>query len=387
MEKPGEHTKTVFGPRFTSSISKEEFVTLILEKAHTQKQKSQSKACWLKVIPKVRNTKSTQSKTGHKGKIMKIKSVPVKSSEITPKETYLSRRDFLKQMGIVTAGAALLAACGAPADDMPASPVDPNLPTAEAAPAPPDELTDHEAVINYNNYYEFTTDKERVATLAEDFISSPWTVEVSGMVNNPKTYGVEDLLANFTQEERIYRMRCVEAWSMVIPWNGFTLASLLKEVEPTSDAKYVRFETLADPDQMPGLKNGLYPWPYQEGLRLDEAYNDLTLLATGLYGEALPGQNGAPIRLVVPWKYGFKSIKSIVKIELTDEQPATMWETIAPNEYGFYANVNPGVDHPRWSQASERRIGELKRRPTLMFNGYAEEVAHLYEGMDLTKSY
>ncbi|MBT3338238.1 MAG: protein-methionine-sulfoxide reductase catalytic subunit MsrP [Anaerolineae bacterium] len=318
---------------------------------------------------------------------MKIKSVPVKSSEITPKETYLSRRDFLKQMGIVTAGAALLAACGAPADDMPASPVDPNLPTAEAAPAPPDELTDHEAVINYNNYYEFTTDKERVATLAEDFISSPWTVEVSGMVNNPKTYGVEDLLANFTQEERIYRMRCVEAWSMVIPWNGFTLASLLKEVEPTSDAKYVRFETLADPDQMPGLKNGLYPWPYQEGLRLDEAYNDLTLLATGLYGEALPGQNGAPIRLVVPWKYGFKSIKSIVKIELTDEQPATMWETIAPNEYGFYANVNPGVDHPRWSQASERRIGELKRRPTLMFNGYAEEVAHLYEGMDLTKSY
>ncbi len=313
--------------------------------------------------------------------------IEIKPSEITPKETYLSRRDFLKQMGIITAGAALLAACGVPQDETPVSSADPSLPAAEEASALSEELTAHESVINYNNYYEFTTDKERVAALAKDFKSSPWTVEVSGLVNNPKTYGTQDLLSNFTQEERIYRMRCVEGWSMVIPWNGFTLASLLSEVEPTSDAKYVRFETVNDPDQMPGMKNGLYPWPYQEGLRLDEAMNDLTLLATGLYGEMLPAQNGAPIRLVVPWKYGFKSIKSIVKIELTDEQPATMWETIAPNEYGFYGNVNPDVDHPRWSQATERRVGELKRRPTLYLNGYAEEVAHLYEGMDPKKLY
>ncbi len=313
--------------------------------------------------------------------------IKINPSEITPKETYLSRRDFLKQMGIITAGAALLAACGVPQDETPVSSADPSLPAAEETSALSEELAAHESVINYNNYYEFTTDKERVAALAKDFKSSPWTVEVSGLVNNPKTYGVEDLLSNFTQEERIYRMRCVEGWSMVIPWNGFTLASLLAEVEPTSDAKYVRFETINDESQMPGLSNKLYPWPYQEGLRLDEAMNDLTLLATGLYGEMLPAQNGAPIRLVVPWKYGFKSIKSIVKIELTDEQPATMWETIAPNEYGFYANVNPDVDHPRWSQATERRVGELKRRPTLYLNGYAEEVAHLYEGMDPKKLY
>ena len=320
---------------------------------------------------------------------MKFKSVPVKPSEITPKDVYLSRRDFLKQMGIVTAGAALLAACNTdlPEEEVSASPADPGSAPAQEASAPPDELTDHEAAINYNNYYEFTTDKERVASLAKDFKTAPWTVEVTGLVNNPKTYGIEDLLSGFTQEERIYRLRCVEAWSMVLPWTGFTLASLLKEVEPTSAAKYVRFETLLDESQMPGTKNKLYPWPYEEGLRLDEAMNDLTLLATGLYGESLPSQNGAPIRLVVPWKYGFKSIKSIVKIELTDEEPETMWSTIAPNEYGFYANVNPEVDHPRWSQASERRIGELKRRETLMFNGYAEEVAHLYEGMDLTKFY
>ena len=316
-----------------------------------------------------------------------FKSAPILPSEITPKDVYLSRRDFLKTMGIVSAGAALLVACGAPSDETPAPPATSGLPADQEADSLSDELTAHDSIINYNNYYEFTTDKERVASLAEDFKSSPWTVEVDGLVNNPKTFGIEDLLSQFTQEERIYRMRCVEAWSMVIPWTGFTLASLLQEVEPTSDAKYVRFETVNDPDQMPGMKNGLYPWPYQEGLRLDEAFNDLTLLATGLYGEPLPAQNGAPIRLVVPWKYGFKSIKSIVKIELTAEKPATMWETIAPNEYGFYANVNPDISHPRWSQASERRIGELKRRPTLMFNGYAEEVAHLYEGMDPTQLY
>ena len=210
-----------------------------------------------------------------------FKSAPILPSEITPKDVYLSRRDFLKTMGIVSAGAALLVACGAPSDETPAPPATSGLPADQEADSLSDELTAHDSIINYNNYYEFTTDKERVASLAEDFKSSPWTVEVDGLVNNPKTFGIEDLLSQFTQEERIYRMRCVEAWSMVIPWTGFTLASLLQEVEPTSDAKYVRFETVNDPDQMPGMKNGLYPWPYQEGLRLDEAFNDLTLLAIG----------------------------------------------------------------------------------------------------------
>ena len=248
-------------------------------------------------------------------------------------------------------------------------------------------VNSYEEITNYNNFYEFSTDKQAVASLSKDFTTSPWSVEVSGMVNNPKTYALEDLLKMFPQEERIYRLRCVEAWSMVIPWNGFSLASLLKEVEPTSDAKYVRFEAVLDPKQLPGQKSPFYPWPYQEGLRLDEAMNDLTLLATGLYGEALPNQDGAPIRVVIPWKYGFKSIKSIVKIELVDYQPETLWSTVAPNEYGFYANVNPDVPHPRWSQASERRIGELARRPTLKFNGYADQVASLYTGMDLAKYY
>ena len=238
--------------------------------------------------------------------------IKIKSSEITAKADYLSRRDFLKTAGIVTAGAALLAACGTEQDVPPATSPTQSLPADQETVPLSEELTPEDSVLNYNNYYEFTTDKEGVAPLAKDFKSSPWTVEVSGLVNNPKTYGIEDLLSNFTIEERIYRMRCVEAWSMVIPWNGFTLASLLNEVEPTSDAKFVRFETLADPDQMPGLANKLYPWPYQEGLRLDEAMNDLTILSTGLYGETLASQNGAPIRLVVPWKYGFKSIKSII---------------------------------------------------------------------------
>jgi sulfoxide reductase catalytic subunit YedY len=201
------------------------------------------------------------------------------------------------------------------------------------------------------------------------------------------TFSMDEILAQFPPEERIYRLRCVEAWSMVIPWQGFELGALLNVVEPTAEAKYVRFETIFDPDQMPGQKQSFYPWPYQEGLRLDEAMNPLAILATGLYGKPMPNQNGAPIRLVVPWKYGFKSIKAINRIELVAEEPETMWSTIAPNEYGFYANVNPEVDHPRWSQSSERRIGELGRRETLMFNGYAEEVAYLYEGMDLRKNY
>jgi sulfoxide reductase catalytic subunit YedY len=317
----------------------------------------------------------------------KYKSVPVKSSEITPYSQYLSRRDFLKAAGIVT-GSALLAACAPKAAET-------AVPETEAPVIPggnfTDELGDNansfEDITNYNNFYEFTTDKEGVARLAPQFNPEPWTVEVYGLINKPTTFGMEDLLSNFTQEERIYRLRCVEAWSMVIPWTGFTLASLLKEVEPTSDAKYVRFETVYRPEEMPGQKSPFYPWPYQEGLRLDEAMNDLTLLATGLYGQPMPNPNGAPIRLVVPWKYGFKSIKSITKIELVAEEPSTLWSMVGPNEYGFYSNVNPEVPHPRWSQATERRVGELGRRPTLMFNGYGEQVAHLYEGMDLEKYY
>jgi sulfoxide reductase catalytic subunit YedY len=318
----------------------------------------------------------------------KFKSIPVLSSEITPKSLYLSRRDFLKAAGIVT-GTALLAAC-APKVSEQAVESGPEAP-ASLSTGKADELGDptnsFDDITNYNNFYEFSTDKQAVAGLSKNFKTEPWTVEVSGLVNNPKTYGIEDLLKMFPQEERIYRLRCVEAWSMVIPWNGFPLASLLKEVEPTSDAKYVRFESVFDPNELPGQKSPFYSWPYQEGLRLDEAMNDLTLMATGLYGEMMPNQNGAPIRVVVPWKYGFKSIKSIVKIELVDYQPETLWNTAAPNEYGFYSNVNPEVSHPRWSQASERRIGELGRRETLMFNGYAEEVAYLYEGMDLAKNY
>jgi sulfoxide reductase catalytic subunit YedY len=312
------------------------------------------------------------------------KSVPVRSSEITPKQVYLSRRDFMKA-ATVAASAALLAACAQSATETPQN----------AAPVPKPTATDelgnpvntYEDITNYNNYYEFTTDKQGVAGLAKDFKTIPWTIEVGGLVNKPKTFGIDDLLKTFTQEERIYRLRCVEAWSMVIPWEGFTLASLLNMVEPTSEAKYVRFETVYRPDEMPGQKSPFYSWPYQEGLRLDEAMNDLTFLATGLYGEPNVPQNGAPIRLVVPWKYGFKSIKSIVKIELVAEQPATLWNAIAPNEYGFYSNVNPDVDHPRWSQASERRIGELSRVPTLPFNGYGEQVAALYDGMNLSVNY
>ena len=316
----------------------------------------------------------------------KLKSVPVRSSEITPEHVYLSRRTFLKTMGVLGAGALVAAACGEE-NELPAQPVKAELHVSASEDELGDSLTPYEAVTNYNNYYEFTTDKGRVAALASDFKTSPWDVEIGGLVNKPGKLAVEDIMSRFTQEERIYRLRCVEGWSMVIPWLGFRLADLLKEVEPQPAAKYVRFETLYDPEQMPGQKSRFYTWPYAEGLRIDEAMHDLTILATGLYGKPLPAQNGSPLRLVVPWKYGFKSIKSIVKIELVEEQPATLWSSAAPNEYGFYSNVNPDVPHPRWSQASERRIGESGRRPTLMFNGYAEEVAHLYEGMDLSVNY
>jgi sulfoxide reductase catalytic subunit YedY len=295
-------------------------------------------------------------------------------------------------IGALAASSLVLSACG----QQESSPIPPTAePTATSPASPPptastdelgDKLTSFEAITSYTNYYEFTTSKEGVARLAQDFKTSPWAVEVGGLVHKPRTFDLDDLL-KFTPEERIYRMRCVETWSMVIPWVGFPLARLLKEVEPMSEAKYVRFETLYDPDQMSGQKSGGYDWPYVEGLRLDEAMHDLAILATGLYGKALLPQNGAPLRLVVPWKYGFKSIKSIVKIDLVAEMPVSLWMAAAPQEYGFYANVNPDVPHPRWSQATERRIGETKRRQTLLFNGYAEEVAHLYEGMDLVEWY
>ena len=315
----------------------------------------------------------------------------IKSSEITPEHVYLSRREFLKSMGIVAGSAALLAACQGQIPPTATQGAQPGseptsvgvTPTSEfAVDELGDPLNSFEDITNYNNYYEFTTDKTGVAKLAEGYPTSPWEVKVGGLVNNPKTYSIDDLKA-FEIEERIYRLRCVEAWSMVIPWNGFPLHKLLKDVEPKAEAKYVRFETINDPEGMPGIKKSpWYEWPYIEGLRVDEAMNDLTLLATGLYGSDLLPQNGAPVRLVVPWKYGFKSIKSIVKIDLVEEQPYSLWMAAAPHEYGFYANVNPEVDHPRWSQGSERRIGELGRRGTLMFNGYEDEVAHLYNGDD-----
>ncbi len=250
-----------------------------------------------------------------------------------------------------------------------------------------DPVTSFENITSYTNYYEFSTDKSRPTELSRNLVTSPWSIKVDGFVNKPQSFSIDQLRSLFEQEERIYRLRCVEGWSMVIPWIGFPLSKLLDIVEPTSDAKYVRFETLLDPDQMPGQKNSAFPWPYVEGLRLDEAQQNLTILATGLYGKYLTPQNGAPIRLIVPWKYGFKSIKSIVKIQLVSEMPKSLWMALSPNEYGFYANVNPNVPHPRWSQASEQRIGQGGRIETLMFNGYEDEVAGLYEGMDLSINY
>jgi sulfoxide reductase catalytic subunit YedY len=312
--------------------------------------------------------------------------VKIKSSEITPEHHYLSRRGFLKGMGVISASAMVLAACRGQSVSSTDIPATMKVSSTPEGVGEPESLTSFEAITNYNNYYEFSTNKEAVARLAKDFSTSPWKIEVGGLVNNPKTFDLDDL-EKFSQQERVYRLRCVEAWSMVIPWVGFPLAEMLREVEPTSGAKYVRFETIYDPNQMPGQKSDWYQWPYIEGLRLDEAMHDLTMLATGLYGQPLLPQSGAPVRLVVPWKYGFKSIKGIVKIDLVEEMPTSLWMAAAPNEYGFYANVNPEVSHPRWSQASERRIGESSRQKTLMFNGYEEEVAHLYSDMDLSVNY
>jgi sulfoxide reductase catalytic subunit YedY len=309
---------------------------------------------------------------------------PIQPDEITPKALYQSRRQFLKKMGFLGVGA-LLASCAPQAT--PSGPLPTGLPTDFQEDEIINQLTSYEAITGYCNFYEFTTSKESVDEKAQDFVTDPWSVEVSGLVKNPRTFSLDELLAAYEQEDRVYRMRCVEGWSMVIPWVGFPLHKLLADVQPTDEANFVSFESALIPGQMDNANSGLFPFPYLEGLRLDEAMHDLTILATGLYEEPLPPQNGAPIRLVVPWKYGFKNIKSIVRITLVADQPPTFWNTIAPQEYGFYANVNPDVDHPRWSQATERRIGESGRIDTLFLNGYADQVSALYEGMDLTKNY
>lgn len=316
------------------------------------------------------------------------------SSEITTERVYQDRRALIKLMASGAAGAALAGWAGREA--MAQSMTRPGklaalvgAKSALAGAVTLDKITDYTDASTYNNFYEFGTDKADPARNASTLPTRPWTVSIEGLVKQPKTYGIEELLKLSPQEERIYRMRCVEGWSMVIPWVGYSLAELIKRVEPLGSAKYVEFVTLADPKTMPFVGSRVLEWPYVEGLRMDEAMNPLTLLTFGMYGEVLPNQNGAPVRLVVPWKYGFKSGKSIVKIRFTDKEPRTAWNKAAAQEYGFYSNVNPNVSHPRWSQATERRIGEdgffTKKRKTLMFNGYEAQVAQLYTGMDLKK--
>ena len=308
-------------------------------------------------------------------------------SEITPRHVYEGRREFVKQLGRVGIAAA---AGGALAPALAQG--GPKIAGIKPSPLSiMEKPTPYKDVTTYNNYYEFGTDKADPARYAKSLKPRPWTVAVEGAVKKPRSFAIEDLVKLSAMEERIYRLRCVEGWSMVIPWVGYSLAELIRQVEPTGNAKYVEFITLAEKNQMPGLALPVLTWPYTEGLRLDEAMHPLTMLTFGVYGELLPNQNGAPVRLTVPWKYGFKSGKSIVKIRFTEEMPLTAWNRAAPQEYGFYSNVNPAVDHPRWSQATERRIGEdgffQKKRKTLMFNGYGEQVASLYAGMDLKKFY
>ncbi|MDQ5843719.1 MAG: protein-methionine-sulfoxide reductase catalytic subunit MsrP [Acidobacteriota bacterium] len=321
----------------------------------------------------------------------------IKSSLITDRKVYLNRRLFMRGAALAATTAAtglLYRKLNSPSTEKPKGEKLTDVEKFTSADAERqgfvvnEKLTPIESITNYNNFYEFSTDKRSVAIESKGFVTQPWTVAVEGLVNKPTTFGLEELL-KFPLEERIYRLRCVEGWSMVIPWVGFPLAKLLERVAPTSQAKYVAFQTLLDPKRMPNQMTTVLDWPYVEGLRLDEAMHPLTILATGLYGETLPPQDGAPVRLVVPWKYGFKSIKSIVKISLVSERPPTTWNIQGPNEYGFYSNVNPDVPHPRWSQAREHRIGEssFTSRPTLLFNGYAEQVAHLYTGMDLRKNF
>jgi sulfoxide reductase catalytic subunit YedY len=322
---------------------------------------------------------------------MVIKKAPdVRYSEVTPEPLYQGRREFLR----AAAAAAVGTAAALQTDDAHAQGSLPAIPNVKKSPLSTDEKTSaYKDFTTYNNFYEFGTDKTDPAGNAHTLTTKPWTVKVDGLVDKPADYALEDVLRGMTLEERVYRMRCVEGWSMVIPWVGFPLAEFLKRVAPQGSAKYVAFETLKRPAEMPGQRGILQPlpWPYVEGLRLDEAMHPLTILAVGLYGETLPNQNGAPLRLVVPWKYGFKSIKSIVRISLVDKEPPTSWNLQNKNEYGFYSNVNPKVDHPRWSQATERRIGEgglfSKRRETLMFNGYGDQVASLYSRQDLTADF
>ena len=310
----------------------------------------------------------------------------LRHSDVTPERLYLSRRELMVGAALAVIG------LDAGRDALAAAPAGTPLkatpnPTYRVADAP----TKIEAATTYNNFYEFGPNKEDPARLAGSLRPRPWHVQVDGLCAKPKTFDIEEVLKLAPLEERIYALRCVEAWSMVIPWIGYPLGALLKQVEPRPGAKYVEFTTLKDPEQFPGQKSGLFggslDWPYTEGLRLDEALHPLTLLTVGMYGQVLPNQNGAPVRVVIPWKYGFKSAKSIVRIRLTDAEPKTAWNKQAPQEYGFYSNVNPTVDHPRWSQGTERRIGEFRRRQTLMFNGYADQVASLYAGMDLKKQY
>jgi sulfoxide reductase catalytic subunit YedY len=335
---------------------------------------------------------------GHVGKPMpNLRRLPPEppSSEITPEPLYQSRREFIRNAAralgtaaVVGGGLSWLVGQSPPPDP----PEEPALVDVAALPQGKYDVLDEaqtpfEQVALYNNYYEFGFEKDDPARNAHVLQTRPWTISVEGEVAKPQVIDIDTLLNWFTLEQRVYRMRCVEAWSMVIPWLGFPLADLIKRLEPTGNAKFVEFTTLLRPSEMPGEETQILDWPYVEGLRLDEARHPLTLLAVGLYGKMLPNQNGAPLRLVVPWKYGFKGIKAIVKIRFTQTQPKNTWALAAPNEYGFYANVNPAVDHPRWSQATERRIGEFQRRKTLPFNGYAEEVAGLYAGLDLRRNF
>jgi len=324
---------------------------------------------------------------------MLIKPAPdIREHEVTPKELYVRRREFIRATGAAVAGASVAAALGSAVVTRPEAAQNPNaskFPNVKKG-SPfdtTDKINSYSHITTYNNFYEFGLDKADPSRYAHTLRPRPWSVVVEGHCGKPGTYNIEDILKWFPLEERIYRLRCVEAWSMVIPWVGFPLADFVKRFEPTSRAKCLEFKTLLDLQQMPGQSEPALPWPYTEGLRMDEALHPLTILAVGLYGEALPNQNGAPIRLVVPWKYGFKSIKSIVRVRFVENQPTNTWQQQKANEYGFFANVNPDVDHPRWSQKDERRLGELFRRKTLPFNGYADQVASLYAGMDLRRFY
>jgi methionine sulfoxide reductase catalytic subunit len=323
--------------------------------------------------------------------LLKVKnSSHVRSSEITPKKMFLNRRQFIGAAA-ATGAAALLAGGLGNELSSPSSVASAGMKISGLVKSPlgttGEKLTPLKDITNYNNYYEFSTDKYEPAGAAKNFKTRPWTVTVDGLVKKKQVFDIDSVIKLSAPEERVFRMRCVEGWSMVIPWVGIPLSALIKKVDPLPKAKFVQFTTLHDPSQMPGQNRGVLPWPYVEGLRMDEAMNPLATLAFGLYGEVLPNQDGAPLRLVVPWKYGFKGIKAIVRVTFVENQPETTWHLAGPGEYGFYSNVNPNVDHPRWSQATERRIGEFFKRPTLMFNGYGDQVASLYSGMDLKKNF